>query len=127
MKRPFDPDILGTGADSRSHAGAWNVCLELAEPDSSPHVLRIRKEKSLDVVATVHAVPVKRKDSSGDIVLRFNEQGAPVALRAYFYPNSMYGHQFVYDDTEARDIASRTKTIVLTMEQPDKDGRSGTN
>jgi hypothetical protein len=101
---------------------------ELAEPDSSPHVIRIRNEKTSDVVATVQAVPVKRNSASGETILRFNptEQGAPVALRAWFYPNSLYGHQFVYDDMEARDIASRTKTIVLTMERPNGDGRSGT-
>jgi hypothetical protein len=102
---------------------------ELAEPDTSPHIIRIRNEKTSDIVATVYAVPVKRNSASGDIVMRFNptERGtAPVALRAWFYPNSLYGHQFVYDDQEARDIANRTKSIVLTMDRPGGEGRSGT-
>jgi hypothetical protein len=100
---------------------------ELAEPDSSPHIIRIRNQKTSDVVATVQAVPVKRNSASGETVLRFNptEQGAPVALRAWFYPNSLYGHQFVYDDEEARNIASRTKTIVLTLEPENGEGGKG--
>lgn len=101
---------------------------ELAEPDSAPHVIRITEEKSNKVVATVQAVPMKRTSTTGDTVLKFNpsQQGAPVALQAWFYPNSTYGHQFVYDDDEARDIANRTKTIVLTMDKPAGDARSGT-
>jgi hypothetical protein len=99
---------------------------ELAEPDSAPHVIRIRSEKTSDVVATLQAVPVKRAEARAETVLRFNptEKGAPVAIEAWFYPNSSYGHQFVYSDEEAKTIADRTKSIVLTMEKTDE-GRSG--
>lgn len=99
---------------------------ELAEPDSAPHVIRILSAKTSDVVATLQAVPVKRAEGRADTVLRFNptEKGAPVAIEAWFYPNSLYGHQFVYDDEEAKTIADRTKSIVLTMDEGD-DGRSG--
>ena len=99
---------------------------ELAEPDSSPHVIRIRSEKTSDVVATLQAVPVKRAEARAETVLRFNptEKGAPVAIAAWFYPNSSYGHQFVYDEEEAKTIADRTKSIVLTMDDADE-GRSG--
>jgi hypothetical protein len=100
---------------------------ELADPDSSPHVIRIRNEKTSDVVATLQAVPVKRNEASGDMVLRFDPStwGAPVALKAWFYPNSLYGHQFVYDNDEARSIANRTKSIVLTIDKPGKDASGG--
>jgi hypothetical protein len=100
---------------------------ELADPNASSHIVRIRNEKTSKVIATVQAVPIKRTDARNETVLRFNptEEGAPAALRAWFYPNSTYGHQFVYDEEEARNIANRTKTIVLTMDTPDTEGQSG--
>lgn len=62
------------------------------------------------------------------MVLRINptEPGTPPAIKAWFYPGSLYGHQFVYPDEQARDIAQRTRTLVLSGDVEGSDQSRGT-
>lgn len=94
---------------------------ELADPDSTPHVIRIRMEGTDDVVTMAEAIPTTREDEASNTVLQFNptEEGAPAAIEAWFYPDSTHGHRFVYPDDEAREIATRTRTLVLTKDEGD--------
>jgi hypothetical protein len=100
---------------------------ELADANTSRHIVQIRKESG-PVVTTAQAVPLKRGDAKSDVVLKFNptDRGTPPALKAWFYPGSLYGHQFVYSDREARKIAERTRTVVLSTEVPGTDLTAGT-
>jgi len=79
-------------------------------------------------VASAQAVPIKRLESKGDTVLTFGatDAGSPPALKAWFYPNSLYGHEFVYREEQARQISERTKTVVLSTDAPDSDVQKGT-
>ena len=90
----------------------------LLDSNSSRHVVQVLREDSGELVVTTHAVPLRRADPTGDHVLRFSpaEVGEPPALKAWFYPGSIYGHQFVYSDEEARKIAGRTRTVVLSID-----------
>jgi hypothetical protein len=99
----------------------------IAEPDITRHVIRITNQDTGQLVATVQAVPVQRPEASPETVLRFNptESGAPVALQAWFYPNNRNGHQFIYPDDQARHIAERTKTLVLSSDAPFGEPTSG--
>lgn len=74
-------------------------------------------------MTTTQAVPTKRADRSGDVVLRFNptDAGTPPALKSWFYPGTSYGHEFIYPDEQAREIAQRTKSIVLSTDVPGGD------
>jgi hypothetical protein len=100
---------------------------KLLASDSSRHIVQVLREDGQKLVTTTQAVPLKRIDSKGDIVLRFNptEAGAPPALKAWFYPGSIYGHQFIYPDEQAKQIASRTKTVVLAIDEPGTDLKKG--
>ncbi|MEZ5291018.1 MAG: hypothetical protein R2745_08055 [Vicinamibacterales bacterium] len=99
----------------------------LADPSSSHHLVQVREKEGDGLVATIEAVPLKRLDPKGATVLRFDpaEPGSPPAIRAWFYPGSMYGHEFVYPDEQARHIANRTKAVVLSSEQSGSDDHAG--
>ena len=99
----------------------------LVDPDSARHVVRITRSNG-DVVTTTTAVPTKRARASEDVVIQFNptDRGLPPAIKAWFYPGSQYGHEFIYPEDEAKQIAERTKTVVLSVDVPGSDVERGT-
>jgi hypothetical protein len=100
---------------------------KLLDSPVNRHVVQIFEKDGDKLVATTHAMPTKRLDPKGDVVLKLNPtQGGLAAIKAWFYPGSLYGHEFVYPDAEARGIAQRTKTLVLSGDVPDSDMQSGT-
>jgi hypothetical protein len=82
--------------------------------------VRIFDEDQSRLIATVLTVPIRRLEVTGDVAIRFAppEGDAPVALKGWFYPGSRQGHEFVYPSEEARRIAERTKTLVLSSDRP---------
>lgn len=100
----------------------------LMDSSSSRHVVQIRTEDGSRVVALIQAVPMKRLDPKGDVVVKFNptDVGSPPAMKGWFYPGSLHGHEFIYSDEQAKEIAQRTKTIVLSVDVPGTDLSKGT-
>ena len=86
----------------------------LVPSDTTDRTVQISSEDGR-VITTTTTVPVKRDEPSPDTILSFNPtpEGEPPVIKAWFYPGSVYGHEFVYPDAQAREIAARTKTIVL--------------
>ncbi|MGV3520539.1 hypothetical protein [Luteitalea sp.] len=99
----------------------------LMDLKSSRHMVQVLTADESRVIATTHAIPVKRRDPEGTTTLTFNAtaEGAPPALKAWYYPGSIYGHEFVYPEAEARQIASRNKTIVLSDDAASGDAAKG--
>ena len=99
----------------------------LLESDTSRHVVQVIRQDDSRMVTTTQAVPVKRLDPKGDVVLKLNptDAGSPPAIKSWFYPGSVYGHQFVYSEAEAKQIAQRTKTLVLGIDMPGTDLEKG--
>jgi hypothetical protein len=100
---------------------------QLADANGNRNLVRITDEATGEQVVLTQAVPIKRQDTSGDVVLQFNPTSgnAPTALKAWFYPGSVYGHEFVYPEEQARQIAERTKTVVLAIDVPGSDLEKG--
>lgn len=100
---------------------------QLLEPGSAGDIIEIRKEDG-SLVTTTLTVPTKRMDAKGDTVLKFNptEDGKPPALAAWYYPGTLYGHQFVYSDEQAKAIAQRTKTVVVSRDMTGSDREKAT-
>ena len=71
---------------------------ELMDLRSNRHMVQIKNADESKVFATAQAVPIKRQDPQGTTTLTFNptSAGAPPALRAWYYPGSIYGHEFIY-------------------------------
>ena len=99
----------------------------LANTHGSRHLVQIYKGELDEMIALTQAVPVRRLEPTGDTALTFNpsDSGTP-ALKAWYYPNSSYGHEFIYPEEEARRIAERSKTIVLSADIDGSDLSKGT-
>ena len=92
----------------------------LVDPDAMQSGIRITADDGNRLVATIQAVPITRETPTDSTVLAFaRAEGQPPALKAWFYPGTTYGHEFVYPDEEARQIAERDKTVVLSVGSDD--------
>lgn len=107
---------------------AGTYVFRIADVSSARHVLRVLSEDEQKVVAAIQAIPMKRPKASNDIVLKFapTSGGEAPALKGFFYPGRLYGHEFIYPDDQARQIAARTKTLVLASEGRADDVKQGT-
>ncbi|HEU4520921.1 MAG TPA: hypothetical protein VFT12_02895, partial [Thermoanaerobaculia bacterium] len=101
---------------------------KLMDSKSSRHIVQVTTEDGTKVMALTQAIPIKRAEPKGDVVVKFNptDAGSPPAMKGWFYPGSLYGHEFVYPEEQAKEIAQRTKTIVLSVDVPGTDLEKGT-
>lgn len=101
---------------------------QLLDANTSRHTVQVTTQDGSKVIALAQAIPMKRVEPKGDIVVRFNptDVGSPPALKGWFYPGSLYGHEFIYPEEQAKVIAERTKTIVLSVDVPGTDLQKGT-
>jgi hypothetical protein len=91
------------------------------ESKTGQDVIVIYNEDQTRVLATTLAVPAIRKEATGDTVVtiqRTSPEMAP-ALAKVFYPGKTRGHEFVYSEERAREIADETKQIVLSHDAPE--------
>ena len=67
------------------------------------------------LVATLNTIPVSRTQPTDDTVISFAERasGQAVAIRTWFYPGMLDGHEFVYGKQEEREL-SADSTVVVT-------------
>jgi hypothetical protein len=107
---------------------AGTYTFSLSDLDSDRHVVQVTSEDGSKMFARTLAVPIRRMEPKGDVVLKFapTVPGEPPAIKAWFYPGSLYGHEFVYPEEQATKIAERTKTLVLSTDVPDSDAGKGT-
>jgi hypothetical protein len=99
---------------------------EIANPRTSHTVVNIYNEDRTKLMGTAQAIPTKRADSTTKIQVGFypTSSGVP-ALKEWYYPQSAFGHEFMYPEEEARGIAQRSKTLVLSGELTDDADTSG--
>ena len=81
------------------------------------HIVQISNEAENHVFATVLAIPNYRHTPTGKTVITFGERaaGKPQAIRAWFYPGSSWGEEFVYPKQRAVELAKLTNLPVLAM------------
>ncbi len=97
-------------------AGTYWFTLLRDDPDRN--VVQVWNLNREHLLATVITVPDYRLHPTGQTVIKFEEErpsGNPEALRAWFYPGDNYGHEFVYSESRAREIAERSGRPVLAM------------
>ena len=119
----FSDPIMVPGATLRPGTYVFT----LAQPNDSRHLVQIFREGDREPLVLAHAVPIKRNEGRGDTMLTFNptDRGVP-ALKAWYYAHSSYGHEFIYPENEARQIAERSKSIVLSADVEDTEDEQGT-
>jgi hypothetical protein len=83
-----DPQVLPAGS----------YMFKVIDSKSSPHIVQISNKDESKVYSTVVAIPAYRDATTRDTVITFRERGTsrPQAIEKWFYPNDVYGEEFVY-------------------------------
>ena len=89
---------------------------QLARTQGSRQIVQIWDEDRTKLFTTTITVPVSRTDATGDVVVKFASTvpGEPPAVKSWFYPGDTRGHQFVYPEQQARQIAKTSRELVLS-------------
>jgi hypothetical protein len=93
---------------------------KLLDSPSDRHVVQIFKDETKPI-AEILAILDERLQPREKTVITFDERpgDSPEALRAWFYPGSTIGEEFVYPRSRAKEIARRTGQHVLSMRGED--------
>jgi hypothetical protein len=94
---------------------AGTYVFKLLDDQANRHIVQILSPDELTMYATILAVPNFRLKATNKTVMTFRERpaGEPEALRAWFYPGSEWGEEFVYGKAQAIILAKETHTAVL--------------
>jgi Protein of unknown function (DUF2911) len=89
----------------------------LMNDDSDRNIVQVWNADRTHLLATILAIPDYRLQPTGKTVIKFSERptGTPEAIRAWFYPGDNYGHEFVYPEKRATELAKQTGKPVLSM------------
>jgi hypothetical protein len=82
------------------------------------HIVQIFNQDGTHLFTTILAIPNLRLKATDKTVITFRERpaGEPEALRAWFYPGSNSGEEFVYARPRAIELAKEANTPVLATE-----------
>jgi hypothetical protein len=96
---------------------AGTYVFKLANSQSNRHIVQVFNKDENHVFGTFLAIPDYRLRPSSKPIIKFHERpaGSPDALKAWFYPGTNYGHEFVYPKTEALALAQANNTPVPSM------------
>lgn len=103
------------------HLQGWGVLppgtyvFKLLNSSSNRHIVQIFNQDQTQIYATILAIPNYRLQAKDKTVMTFNEGigGKPESLRAWFYPGSNWGEEFVYPKEQAVVLAKATNVPVL--------------
>jgi len=85
--------------------------------DRDQNIVQIWNADRTELLATILTVPDYRLEPKGRTVIKFEERPSsqPPTLQAWFYPGDNYGHEFVYPEARAKELAKRIGRPVLSM------------
>ena len=94
---------------------AGTYTFSLLGSKSNRNIVRISNADGTETYATILAIADKRLKPTGKTVIKFSETppGDPMALRAWFFPGDVYGHEFVYPHDEAVKLAKANNQSVI--------------
>lgn len=89
---------------------------KLLDSPSNRNIVMIYNEAQTKLEDLVLAVPDQRLRATGKTVIQFAERpsGSPPAIKAWFYPGSTTGSEFVYPYDRAAALAKANKESVLS-------------
>ena len=90
---------------------------KLHNSPSNRHVIQIFNKDENHVFGTFLAIPDYRMRPTSEPLINFHEraEGAPQAIKGWFYPGRNYGHEFVYPKDKAVALAAANHTPVPAM------------
>lgn len=86
---------------------AGTYVFKVANSSNSRHIVQVFNKDENHVYATFLAIPSRRARPSEKTIVRFEERaaGSPQAIKTWFYPHKIYGHEFVYPKNQALELA----------------------
>jgi len=96
---------------------AGTYTFQIANPDSGSRVIEVMDKDMKRVHGLFFAIPsAQLADPPTDPVVRFSErpEGAPQAIKAWYYPGERTGFEFVYPRSQAIKIAKANHEPVLS-------------
>jgi hypothetical protein len=115
---------------------AGTYVFKLADSEVDRNIVQVFSKNEKHLYGTILAIPDYRLQPSGKPVITFEEraEGAPEAVKAWFFPGENYGHDFVYPKVKAvalaransqpvpsmpSELAAGTTKPAVTMKEPD--------
>jgi hypothetical protein len=97
---------------------AGSYTFEIANPDSTRHVIRVSQKDTNKPVGLFMTIPNERLQAPEDNLIMFAERpaGSPQAIQVWFYPGDRLGEEFVYPKSQAVKIAKANRVGVLATE-----------
>jgi hypothetical protein len=97
---------------------AGTYVFKLADSSSNRHIVQVFNQDQNRIFGTFLAIPDYRLHPSNKTIIKFEERtaGSPEAIKGWFYPGKLYGHEFVYPKKEAVALAKANNTPVPAME-----------
>jgi hypothetical protein len=95
---------------------AGTYMFKLVNDSGDRHIVQIFSADGLHVFTTILAIPNYRLSATDKTVITFRERpaGQPEALKAWFYPGSTIGQEFVYGKSRAIALAKQSNEPVLS-------------
>lgn len=89
---------------------------QLLGSPTNRNIVQIFSADGTHLEATILAVTDKRLNATGKTVMHFAERpvNSPMALKAWFYPGDIYGQEFVYPYSRAKELAKVNKEPVFS-------------
>jgi len=111
-------EVPGVGAQVLP---AGTYMFKLLDSSSNRNIVQIFNKEGTHVFTTILAIPNYRLKPTDKTVITFREraEGQPEAIRAWFYPGTQWGQEFVYPKLKAIELAKETNEPVLaTTDEP---------
>ena len=83
---------------------------------SGREVIQIYDADHTNLYATLLTIPRERMTATGNVLITLatNESDGSTALKAWFYPGQVTGHEFVYTSDEERQMGASEWSILAT-------------
>lgn len=96
---------------------AGTYVFKLVDSPSDRNIVQVFNKNENHLYGTFLTVPDQRLRPAGKTIITFSEraEGAPEAIRSWFYPGETYGHDFVYPKPRAVALAKANNTPVASM------------
>jgi hypothetical protein len=94
---------------------AGSYIFKLADAPGVRNVVQVWNSEQTQLIGTFLTITSERLHAAGKPILKFAERpaGQPEALKAWFFPGSSIGDEFVYPHDEAAALAKANKQPVL--------------
>ncbi len=92
----------------------------LQSSDSDRDLVQIFSEDWSHLYATLQTIPTEREHATDRTEIQFAERpyNNPEALRKWYYPGLLTGHEFLYPNKQEKELARDTQQDVLVQTAP---------